>query len=109
MNVNRPQVVAHWTNDLVYARLAPGILRELKKRNPKTEIGRRRSAHHQWLTEDIGHPALAQHLHAVIGLMRAADDWSQFKGLIDKAFARREDHATLPLFKSLSDDDPNEP
>jgi hypothetical protein len=29
MKVNRPQVVANHTKDLVYSRLAPGILREL--------------------------------------------------------------------------------
>ena len=26
MAVNRPQVVAHYTKDIVYARLAPGIV-----------------------------------------------------------------------------------
>src|SRR5260370_36961162 len=47
MKVNRPQCVAQYTKDLVYARLAPGILRELEIRNP-VENGRRKSALHQW-------------------------------------------------------------
>ncbi|MFL6833780.1 MAG: P63C domain-containing protein [Xanthobacteraceae bacterium] len=63
---NRPQVVAKYTDDLVYARLAPGILDELRKKNPKNEKGYRKARHHQWLTESIGHPALAQHIFAVI-------------------------------------------
>jgi hypothetical protein len=31
---NRPQVVGHYTNDIVYDRLAPEILEELKRLNP---------------------------------------------------------------------------
>jgi hypothetical protein len=78
MRVNRPQVVANYTKDIVYARLTHGILKELEVRNP-IEDGHRKAKHHQWLTEDIGHPALAQHLYAVIGLMRISDSWTQFK------------------------------
>jgi hypothetical protein len=37
---------------------------ELEARNPKDERGHRKNKHHQWLTEDVGHPALAQHLYA---------------------------------------------
>jgi hypothetical protein len=60
---NPPQAVAGYTKDIVYdARLAPQILEELEKKNP-VEGGRRKAKHHQWLTEDVGHPALAQHLH----------------------------------------------
>jgi hypothetical protein len=95
MKVNRPQVVAKYTNDLVYERLAPGILKELENRNPKGERGNRPAKHHQWLTEDVGHPALAQHLHAIIGLMRASNTWDQFKTLIGRAFPKRGE--TLPL------------
>ena len=44
------------------------------------------------------HPALAQHLHAVIGLMKASTSWEQFKSLLDRAFPRRTDLSDLPLF-----------
>jgi hypothetical protein len=98
MKMNRPQVVASYTKDIVYARLAPGILKELEARNPKDEKGHRRAKHHQWLTEDVGHPALAQHLYAVIGLMRLADSWDQFKRMIDRAYPKRGDSLQLSLF-----------
>jgi hypothetical protein len=89
MRVNRPQCVANYTKDLVYKRLAPGILQELETKNPVLENRvRRKCAHHQWLTEDIGHPALAQHLYAVIGLMRIAQNWDQLKRMIDVAYPR---------------------
>ncbi|AEI69208.1 hypothetical protein LILAB_36665 [Corallococcus macrosporus] len=98
MKVNRPQVVAHYTKDIVYARLAPGILKELEGRNPKDEKGTRKARHHQFLTEDVGHPALAQHLYAVIGLMRLSDSWSQFMTMLNRAYPKRGETLELPLF-----------
>ncbi|HEX7325375.1 MAG TPA: P63C domain-containing protein [Rhodanobacteraceae bacterium] len=95
--LRRPGVVAAWTNDLVYARLAPGVLEELQARNPMLPNGRRASKHHQWLSSDIGHPALAQHLHAVIGLMRASNSWDEFKTLINRAFPKRGRNLELDL------------
>ena len=50
MSVNRPSIVGKYTNDLVYLRLAPGILTELQNRNPKDEKGHRKAKYHQWLT-----------------------------------------------------------
>lgn len=95
MSVNRPQAVANYTKDLVYQRLAPGILEELEKRNPKDERGRRLGKHHQLLTEDVGHPALAQHLHATIALMRVNTEWDGFKKMLDKVFPKRGDTLSL--------------
>ena len=97
MKVNRPQVVGHYTRDLVYERLAPGIVKELEERNPKDPRGRRKAKHHQWLTEDIGSPALAQHLHALIGFMRASDSWKQFYRMIQRAYPKKGENLFLPL------------
>lgn len=93
----RPRHVGNLTNDLIYDRVAPGILAELETRNPRDEYGRRRRKHHQWLTEDVGHPALAQHLHAVIGFMRASSTWDQFYRLMNRAFPKRGRTLELPL------------
>lgn len=97
MKVNRPSVVGKFTNDLVYERLAPGILQQLQERNPKDDRGQRKARHHQWFTEDVGHPALAQHLHAVIGFMRASPGWNQFYRLMQRAFPKKGDTIELPL------------
>lgn len=99
MKVNRPQVVGHYTRDLVYERLAPQIVQELETRNPKNQRGQRDAKHHQWLTEDIGHPALAQHLYALIGFMRvAADgDWDGFYNMVQRAFPKKGETLFLPL------------
>ncbi|KJZ10429.1 hypothetical protein TW86_14115 [Halomonas sp. S2151] len=93
----KPGVVGKYTTDIVYDRLAPGIVKELERVNPKNEKGNRRAKHHQFLTEDVGHPALAQHLHAVIGLMRASSTWDQFKDLLDRAFPRKGDTLRLEI------------
>lgn len=89
MKVNRPQVVGRYTNDLVYERLAPGILEQLRERNPKDDKGRRKHKFQQWLTEDVGHPALAQHLYALIGFMRVASTWEQFYRMVQRAFPKK--------------------
>lgn len=97
MQKNRFQIVGKYTTDLIYKRLAPGIQEELEKRNPKNEKGRRRGKNTQLLTEDIGHPALAQHMHAVLGLMRASRTWAQFKALVDAAFPVLGSHVQIEL------------
>lgn len=91
MKINRPQCVAQYTKNLIYERLAPGILEELETRNPVTQSGYRKGMHHQLLTDDVGHPALAQHLYAVIGLMRACGnrDWHMFMRLMDRSFPKK--------------------
>lgn len=103
MAVNRPQIVATYTKDIVYARLAPGILKELEGRNPVTDKGYRKVRHHQWLTEDVGHPALAQHIYAVIGLMRASTSWGRFIDMLDVAFPKRGDTLKMPFMADASE------
>jgi hypothetical protein len=100
LKINKPQVVAKYTNDIVYQRLAPGILEELERKNPKDEKGNRKVKHHQFLTEDVGHPALAQHLYGVIGLMRIAETWDGFKGMLNKAYPKKNSRQ-LSFFDSL--------
>ena len=82
----RPSVIGHYTNEIVYARLAPGVLEELRKRNPVRRNGDRLNKHHQWFNPEFGHPKLREHLIAVIALMRAATSWATFKMGLQRAF-----------------------
>ncbi len=97
MNVKRPGVVGKYTKDLVYERLATGIIEELEARNPKDSKGNRKARHHQFLTDEVGHPALAQHLYAVIGFMKASNSWEMFRKLINQAYPKRNTTLELPL------------
>lgn len=100
-SVKRPALVGKLTNDLVYQRLAPGVLDELKKLNPKTPKGTRKTHHHRWLTRDFGHPRLREHLSAVVALMRASAKWEDFKRMINRALPKYEH---LPLFDQPKND-----
>ena len=96
-SVNPPQVVAKYTTNFVYDRLAPGITEELQQRMPKTQNGSKRGKLHQLLSDDVGHPALAQHLHAVITLMKASSDWETFRLLLDRSLPKKGATLELPL------------
>lgn len=100
-NVARPAVIGHYTNDFVYDRLAPGLREELSSKNPSDETGNRKARHHQWLTTDIGHPRLAEHLSGVIALMRVfKHDWEAFKDALDKAFPKFGETMSLPFIET---------
>ena len=97
MRVNRPQVVGTYTNDIVWDRLAPGVREELEKLNPKKESGSRKAKHHQFLTEDIGHPALQQHLLGVMAIMRGSLSWDVFKRSLQRAFPKVNTNLDSPI------------
>ena len=103
MRVNRPQVVARYTNDIVWDRLAPGVREQLEKLNPKTPQGTRRARHHQWLTYDIGHPALQKHLNGVLVLMKsviqAKNGWEEFKRRLQRVFPKLHTNLDLPFYE----------
>ena len=86
-------------NDLVYARLAPGVLEELRKKNPVTEKGSREHKHFQHLTANIGHPALTNHLHELIGMARpfAIGEWDRYYDLVERTFPKINTTLLLPF------------
>lgn len=77
--VRRPQYFGHLTNDIIYRRLAPGVLDELRKSEPKLPSGKRKGTIHQHLTPDHGHPKLREHLASVTTIMALSDDYEEFK------------------------------
>ena len=94
--IRRPSVIGRYTNDVVYERIAPELLKELQERNPVLpESGRRQHKHHQWFNRDYGHPKLLQHLAAVIALMRNVSTWDAFKRSLDRVFPKV--NKTIPL------------
>ncbi len=93
----RPSYVGHWTNDIVYDRLAPGVKKELKRLNPRTEKGYRKRKHFQYLTPDYGTPALREHLSNVIFLMRGCKNYQDFERRLERAAQKHGDTIPLPL------------
>lgn len=81
--VKKPSYFGHITNDIIYKRLAPGVLDELKKATPKGNTGRHKQQLHRRLTSDIGHPKLMAHLDSVITVMKLTDD-NDYDGFVQK-------------------------
>lgn len=93
----RPGIMSHYTNDIVYSRLAPGVLEELQRLNPSDGHGRRKHKHFQHLTAEHGHPKLKEHLNDVVVLMKAATSWQEFRKLLDRVKPRVNAPGELPL------------
>ncbi len=82
--VKRPQYFGHLTNDIIYRRLAPGVLEELKRTEPKTFSGKRKGTIQQRLTPELGHPKLREHLASVCTIMDLSADYEDFMGKLEK-------------------------
>jgi hypothetical protein len=85
----RTAYVGKLTNKLIYEKLPPGVMEELKHRNPSDpETKRRQHKHHQLLTGNVGHPHLQNQIVSVTTLLRAtpAGKWKFFETLFNQAF-----------------------
>lgn len=83
----RTPEVGKLTNKLVYQKLPPGVLEELRKRNPKVPGKHWRAAkHHQHLSEDLGQPDLHAHLLQLIAVMRVSPNKATFLRNVARAF-----------------------
>lgn len=97
MSVARPGYVGTLTKDVIYARLPPGVIQELEKKNPPVRPGQRRWKHHQWLTEDVGQNHLKNHMIGVLALMRGAASWSQFHRMLERSYPRQDQPQQLEI------------
>jgi hypothetical protein len=105
MSVRRPQYFGVLTNDIVYKRLAPGVLSELKRATPRNEDGRPTAKYFQSLTSNIGYPKLKEHLGAVTALMRVSKTWGEFMNHLDEHYPRHGDTPMLPMNYDQKKDD----
>lgn len=76
----RPAFFGHITNDVVYSRLAPELLPELKKAASRAD---RKAKLHQWLTQDAGHPRLREHLASIVTILKLSHTPDQFKANVN--------------------------
>lgn len=72
-----PQYFGKLTNNLIYRRMAPGLVRKLKER--REERGRSSNKMFQWLSEDVGLRGLLVHLGTVVGLMKIHKNYDEFE------------------------------
>jgi len=95
-SIKRPQYFGILTNDIVYKRLAPGVLDELKRVTPRTESGRLKHKYFQRLTQNVGYPQLREHLGSVVAIMKLSKGWDDFQEKLNQLHPRYGEQ--LPLF-----------
>ena len=76
----RPGFIGTLTNEVVYERLAPELLPELQKEATKLE---KKVRLHQFLSSDVGHPKLREHLASLITLLKLSNSPEEFKQKVD--------------------------
>jgi hypothetical protein len=102
--VKRPRYFGVLTNDIVYKRLAPGVLAELKRVQDKDENGRPKHKLFQKLTSNKGYPQLREHLGSVVTLMKLSKDWDDFRDKIDRIHPKYGETMVLPFDDDMNDD-----
>ena len=105
ISVKRPQYFGNLTNDIVYKRLAPGVLAELKKVTPRNDGGRPTAKYFQSLTANAGYPKLKEHLGAVVAYMRISKTWEDFMKILNEQYPRFGDTLMLPMDYDQNRDD----
>ena len=91
----RPSVLGKWTKDYIYSRMAPQLLKEMERRNPKNEKGYREHKHFQFLTDEIGEPKLREFFGGHLALARSNTSWRKYIEAVNRAFPDYD--KTIPL------------
>lgn len=90
-SVNIPSYFGHLTTNIVYKRLAPKILINLKEMTPVSKNGHRTARLHQSLTHDIGYYKLKEHLGSVVTLMKLSNNYEEFEKKLNEIHPLFED------------------
>lgn len=109
-STKRTAYVGKLTNKLIYEKLPPGVLPQLKRSNPVSpETKRRKHKHFQFLTDSVGNVHLEKQIAAVTTLLRATPDgnWRLFETLFNHAFppAQGDLFANLDVERLLDERD----
>lgn len=96
-SVRRPQYFGWLTNDIIYKRLAPNVLSELKKIARRNEAGRPTHKYFQRLSANMGYPKLREHMGAVVAIMKLSKDYADFIGKLDSIAPRYGQNMMLPF------------
>jgi hypothetical protein len=94
--VRGPRYAGKLTNELIYKKLPPGVLDELRRLNPSNEKWQRKHKCFQFLTNAIGNPHLEKQVAVVTTLMRISSNWKAFERNFNRAFPPAVKQETLP-------------
>ncbi|HVV75527.1 MAG TPA: P63C domain-containing protein [Mycobacteriales bacterium] len=102
-DVHRPKYFGHLTNNIVYKRLAPEALDELKRVQRRNDSGQPKDKLFQRLTTNAGYPKLREHLGSVVTLMKMSKDYKEFERHLDRIHPKIGE--TMPMFFPGDDDE----
>lgn len=93
----KPGVVGKYINNFVWSRIAPGVLTELKRINPKDEHGKRKGKNPQFIDIDFGHPKLKEHLKVLVMFAKASGyNWSSWERMVKRALPKFDKDGSAP-------------
>jgi len=98
--INHPQYFGHLTNDIIYKRLAPAVLAELKDSTPKDSKGRYKNKFFQNLTPELGHPKLREHMSSVTTIMKLSMDYDDFVLKLNQIHPQYNETISIPFDES---------
>lgn len=99
-NFNKtPSFFGHIINNIIYSRLAPGVLEELKRTCPRDEKGRLKHKYFQKLTANTGYMRLKEHIASIVSIMKLSDNYDDFMAKIDRI------HPVFQVEKCLEHDE----
>lgn len=96
-SVQRLQYFGTLTNDIVYKRLAPGVLAELQRVTARNDNGRPKHKLFQKLTANRGYPKLVYHLGQVVATMKSSTEYKEFIRKLDQLRPRYGQTMMLPF------------
>lgn len=95
-SVNPPQIVGHYTNDLVWDRLAPGLRQAIELRIPRLPNGEHKERMHQMLVVEVGLAKLQAHIAILLHLMDRQSEWGMFMFAVNHALPKSGRHLPPP-------------
>jgi hypothetical protein len=99
-DMRMPQYMGHVVNELVWTRIAPGVLAELKTVNPVIgPKGRHKGKHYKFMTKDVGNPKLLNLIGRLEGIAYLFPDgaYDDYKAAVDRLLPN---YGSLPLWRA---------
>lgn len=100
-STKRPRIIGKITKDIVYQRVAPGVLDALLERTSRRKDGRLKNHLHRWLTPEVGQQKLREHLAGTIALMTISPNYRKFHAMLNRVYPRQDLPPEFPGMDSV--------
>jgi P63C domain len=102
-NCGRPAVLGHITNNVIYKRLAPGVLDELRKMVLRDEKGRLETKLVRGLTPNYRPPKLSEQLTGTTMIAKYSPNLQVFNQRLDREYPQYGKTLPLPFPEKLKE------